>query len=258
MHIDYLVADPEVIPPDQCVHYSEHIAYLPHCYQPNDALRPIAERTPSRAELGLPETGFVFCCFNNSYKITPPVFERWMGLLRETPGSVLWLLDANAAVIRNLRAAAARAGVSPDRLRFAPHTVLPDHLARQRAADLFLDTFPYNAHTTASDALWAGLPVLTCRGRTFASRVASSLLKTVGLPELVTDSLEAYTARALALARDTSELEGLRTRLALNRSTSPLFDAAAYCRHFETALLEMQRRHERGQPRASFAVEASG
>jgi predicted O-linked N-acetylglucosamine transferase (SPINDLY family) len=254
-YIDYLIADAEVIPPQQRAHYSEAIAYLPDCFQPNDGARPIDARTPSRAQLGLPETGFVFCCFNNSYKITPPVFERWMGLLRETPGSVLWLREASATATGNLWEAARRHGVDSARLVFAPRTAqLSEHLARQRAADLFLDTFPYNAHTTASDALWAGLPVLTCRGESFVARVAASLLKSIGLPELVTDSLDAYTARALELARNPEELRALRGRLEHNRLTTPLFDSRRFCRHFETALLEMHRRYQLGLAPIDFAA----
>jgi predicted O-linked N-acetylglucosamine transferase (SPINDLY family) len=251
-YVDYLVADREVVPPEQAHHYSERIVYLPDCYQPNDSRRPIALATPSRAELGLPEDAFVFCCFNNSYKITPPVFACWMTLLRETPNAVLWLLPANAAAARNLAESARRHGIDPRRLRFAEPLPLAEHLARQRRADLFVDTLPYNAHTTASDALWAGLPVLTCRGESFAARVAASLLRAVGLPELVTDSLDAYTERALRLARAPDELAALRARLEGNRLMSPLFDAARYTRHFEAALQAMHSRHERGLPPESF------
>ena len=198
--IDYIIADPFVLPMDQQEWYSEKIVHLPHCYQPNDTSRLIAELTPTRAQCGLPEQGFVFCSFNNSYKLTPAFFDIWMRLLLAAPGSVLWLLEANALVKDNLREEARQRGVDPDRLIFAPKLPSPEHLARHRLADLFLDTLPYNAHTTASDALWAGLPVLTCAGETFAGRVAGSLLHAVGLPELVTTSLEEYETLARKLS----------------------------------------------------------
>ena len=188
-YMDYIIVDRFVVPPSHAHHFSERLAYLPDCYQPNDRPRPIAADTPSRAACGLPEHGFVFCAFNQAYKITPAVFALWMRLLAATPGSVLWLLETHAEASANLRAAAASAGIDPQRLVFAPRLALPAHLARHRLADLFLDTLPVNGHTTTSDALWAGLPVLTCAGETFVSRVAGSLLHAVGLPELVTSSL---------------------------------------------------------------------
>jgi predicted O-linked N-acetylglucosamine transferase (SPINDLY family) len=254
-YIDYLVADREVIPPDQAAHYSERLVYLPECFQPNDAARRASARVPSRAELGLPQAGFVFCCFNDSYKITPSLFACWMRLLAEVPDSVLWLRETSPAAKRNMSKTARLHGVDPERLRFAPRTPeLEDHLARLRAADLFLDTFPYNAHATASDALWAGLPVLTLRGKSFVARVGSSLLKAVGLPELIADSLPAYSARALELAVDRARLGALRERLELARATSPLFDGRRFCRHFEAALLEMHGRRRGGLSPESFAV----
>lgn len=253
-YMDYLVADATLVPSAHRPHYSEQIVYMPDCYQPNDSRRPIAARTPTRAELGLPERAFVFCCFNDGYKITPPVFTRWMQLLRDLPGSVLWLLETNSVAACNLGEAAQRQGVDRGRLRFAPRLPLAEHLARQRCADLFLDTFPINAHTTASDALWAGLPVLTCRGESFAARVAASLLDALDLPELVTDSLDDYTARASGLARDSAMLAALRKRLLDNRGTSPLFDGRRFCRHFEAALLSMHDRYRRGLPPESFSV----
>jgi predicted O-linked N-acetylglucosamine transferase (SPINDLY family) len=253
-YIDYLIADEEVLPEPQRAHYSEHVVYLPDCYQCNDSRRPIAAHTPSRRELGLPERGFVFCCFNNSYKITPEVFACWMQLLREVPDSVLWLLPANPTATRNLREAARRQHVDPQRLCFCSRLPLPEHLARHRQADLFLDTLPVNAHTTASDALWAGLPVLTCRGESFVARVAASLLRSIGLPELITDSLSDYTARALYLARNPDALAALRARLAHNRLSSPLFDTPRFTRHFEAALLTLYSRHLAGLPPAPFRV----
>jgi protein O-GlcNAc transferase len=253
-YIDYVIADPFVLPMDQQPFYSEKIIHLPHCYQPNDTKRLIADITPTRALCGLPEQGFVFCSFNNTYKITPVFFDIWMRLLAAIPGSVLWLLDANELVKDNLRGEACARGVDPNRLVFAPRQPSPEHLARHRLADLFLDTLPYNAHTTASDALWAGLPVLTCAGDTFAGRVAGSLLQAVGLPELVTDSPAAYEATALRLAREPELLDGLRHKLAGTRPVAPLFDAALYTRHFEAALTHMWETWANGHEPAGFAV----
>jgi predicted O-linked N-acetylglucosamine transferase (SPINDLY family) len=255
-YIDYLVADPELIPPGQQANYSEQIAYLPDCYQPNDSKRAIAERVPSRRDLGLPEHAFVFCALHETYKLTPEMFECWLRLLERAPGSALWLLQSQPATMRNLRAAAAAHRVAPERLVFAPHLPLDRHLARLRRADLFLDTLPVNAHTTASDALWAGLPLLTCRGASMAGRVAASLLMTIGLPELITGSPAEYEARALQLAHDPSQLGALRARLEHNRVTSPLFDAERFRKHFETALLTMHARREGGLPPEAFRVVA--
>ncbi|MEP7209062.1 MAG: tetratricopeptide repeat protein, partial [Casimicrobiaceae bacterium] len=212
---DYLIADRTVIPSSARPYYDEKIAWMPHSYQANDSTKLIAAATPDRAVLGLPERAFVFCCFNNVFKITPDVFDVWMRLLRAVPGSVLWLLEtSDAAVRRNLRREAAARGVDADRLVFAARMPLDQHLARHRCADLFVDTFHYNAHTTASDALWSGLPVVTCLGETFAARVAASLLRAVGLPELVTASPAEYEALALALARSPERLATLRSKLA--------------------------------------------
>jgi protein O-GlcNAc transferase len=256
--IDYIIADRFVIPQDQRDFYSEKIVYLPDTYQPNDTKRQIGARVPTRAEVDLPDTGFVFCCFNNCYKITPAMFDVWMRLLKQIDGSVLWLLAGNAAALRNLRREAAARDVAPERLVFAPRVNLDDHLARHRLADLFLDTLPYNAHTTASDALWAGLPVLTCSGNTFASRVAGSLLRAVGLPELVTTSLSEYEAAATGLANNGTRLAALRARLNDNRTNYPLFDTQRFRRHIEAAYETMWRRHEAGEPPESFAVAAIG
>lgn len=253
-YIDYILADPCVIPAGHEGFYSEKVVWLPDSYQPNDAQRQIAETTPGRAECGLPASGFVFCCFNNNYKITPEVFDVWMRLLTEVSGSVLWLLQDNAAVSRNLRSEALRRGVAAERLVFAPRLDLDKHLARHKLADLFLDTLPYNAHTTASDALWAGLPVLTCMGTTFPGRVAASLLNAVGLPELITESLADYEALALKLARSPDVLSGIRARLARNRFEYPLFNAQRFCSHIESAYTLMWERHQRGGTPASFAV----
>jgi predicted O-linked N-acetylglucosamine transferase (SPINDLY family) len=253
-YIDYILADPQVIPEGHDAFYTEKVVRLPDTYQVNDRKRVIAERVPTRAELGLPAAGFVFCCFNNNYKITPRTFDIWMRLLSGVPGSVLWLLEGNAAAVRNLRQEAQRRGVAPERLVFAPRMNLPEHLARHRQADLFVDTLPCNAHTTASDALWAGLPLLTCTGGTFAGRVSASLLHAAGLPELVTDSLDAYEARARELATAAGELAAIRARLERNRSTCPLFDTERFRRHIESAYSTMWERWQRGMPPASFAV----
>jgi protein O-GlcNAc transferase len=197
----------------------------------------------------------VFCCFNQPFKITPTVFELWMRLLRALPASVLWLLEDNAAVVANLRREGAMRGIAPERLVFAPRLPPAEHLARHRVADLFLDTLPYNAHTTASDALWAGLPVLTCLGHSFPGRVAASLLHAVGLPELVTRDSAEYYARALELAMNRDALRALRSRLAANRAHCALFDTERFCRHLEDAYTTMWRRDQQGLPPASFAVE---
>jgi len=242
--VDYIIADPVVIPAEDGPHYSECIARLPHSYQPNDSRRPIADRKFARAELGLPENGFIFCCFNNPYKILPDVFDIWMRLLQANTGSVLWLVETNAAATNNLKAEAEKRGVAAHRLVFAPRMTQADHLARHRVADLFLDTFPYGAHTTASDALWAGLPVLTKRGTTFASRVGESLLIAVGLPELIAPSAAAYEQTAMDLAAHPGKLKALRQKLRVNIPTSPLFDTARYTRNLERAykrMVEIQR-----------------
>jgi len=234
-YIDYLIADRRVVPEGGEMHFKERLIYLPDSYQPNDDRRPIAERRFTRTELGLPADGIVFCCFNNNYKILPQVFEVWMRLLRDVPASTLWLLEDNPAAALNLRAAARGHGIDAERLVFAPRIPIAEHLARQRVADLFLDTLPCNAHTTASDALWAGVPVLTCAGAGFAARVAASLLHAVGLPDLVATSLEQYAALALAFARDPARLADVRDRLARNLRTAPLFDTARYTAHLEAA-----------------------
>ncbi|MBV9567964.1 MAG: hypothetical protein JO172_07490 [Hyphomicrobiales bacterium] len=252
--IDYVIADEIVLPLDQQPFWSEKIVHLPDCYQVNDTKRPIAERTPTRRECGLPERGFVFCSFNNTYKITPPLFDIWIGLLHKVEGSVLWLFRDNAAAERNLRQEAIARGIDPSRLVFADRLKLAEHLARHRLADLFLDTLPYNAHTTASDALWVGLPVLTCLGKAFAARVAGSLLHAVGLPELVTKSLDEYEALALKLAREPLLLLSYRSRLAKNRSTAPLFNTERFRQHLERAYHTMLDIKRRGEPPQNFSV----
>jgi protein O-GlcNAc transferase len=252
--IDYVIADKIVLPFDQQPYYTEKIVHLPECYQVNDSQRRIGSRTPSRQETGLPEDGFVFCCFNNNYKIIAPIFDVWMRLLRTVNGSVLWLLRDNESAEKNIRREAARRAIDPERLIFADRIPLEQHLARHRVADLFLDTLPCNAHTTASDALWTGLPVLTSRGNSFAGRVAASLLNAVGLPELVTHNLDDYEALALRLAKDRSLLAGIRAKLVRNRETCALFDSKRSTRHLEAAYVTMWNIWQRGERPQSFSV----
>lgn len=255
-YIDYLLADQVVIPEADRHWYAENIVYLPDTYQCNDARRIMTEKTPSRSEVGLPERGFVFCSFNGSYKITPQMFDVWMRLLQKTEGSALWLRESNEASMRNLRREAESRGVVGERLVFAPSWPLAGHLARHRLADLFLDTLPCGAHTGASDALWAGLPVLTCLGDSFAGRVAASLLNAIGLPDMVMRSLADYEARALELAHDPATLAEIRERLARNRNTHPLFDTERFTRNLEAAYEQMVERHRSGEPPRGFAVES--
>jgi predicted O-linked N-acetylglucosamine transferase (SPINDLY family) len=252
--IDYVVADPIALPMSDQPFFTEKIVQLPDCYQPNDSKREIAARTPTRAECGLPNEGIVFCCFNQSYKITAAMFDIWMKLLRGLPGSVLWLLDSNPAVQPHLVREANARGVAADRLVFAPRLPLAEHLARHRVADLFLDTLPYNAHTTASDALWAGLPVLTCAGNCFAGRVAASLLAAVGLPELVTHSLEDYERLAVRLAREPALLGSIRDKLRVERATALLFDTGRFAANLERAYLRMWELWAAGKPPEAFAL----
>jgi protein O-GlcNAc transferase len=255
-HIDYILADSVVIPEEHRAFYTEQVVWLPDSYLVSDSKRATSQRTPTRQECGLPENAFVFCSFNNAYKIGPAIFQLWTRLLRAVPNSVLWLSQADAIAMKNLSREAERFGVSGQRLFFAPKVEdVADHLARQRQADLFLDTLPYNAHTTASDALWVGLPVLTCIGETFAGRVAASLLRAVGLTELITTSLEEYETLALKLAREPALLASIKAKLAHNRHTNPLFDTARFTRHIEAAYTRMWERQQRGEPPEGFAVE---
>ena len=247
-YMDYIVADPVLIPASQQDSYMEKVVYLPHSYLPHDdTSRPVSDRSFERGEFGLPADGFVFCCFNNAYKLNPHLFRSRMKLLKAVDGSVLWLSEHNATAVNNLRKEAAAAGVEPDRLVFAKR--LPssgDHLARHRLADLFLDTLPYNAHTTASDALWAGLPVLTQIGETFAGRVAASLLNAVGLPELIAETQEQFESMAVELATTPERLAAIRHRLAQNRATKPLFNTQLFTRHLEGAYAAMYSRRQNG------------
>lgn len=250
--LDYILGDPIVLPLSHQPWYSEKIVHLPYCYQCNDH-RPIAP-PPSRHEEGLPEQAFVFCCFNAAWKVTPAIMDVWTRLLAAVPGSVLWLLDDNDSATAGLRRAATGRGIDPSRLVFAARKAPDLHLGRHVLADLFLDTLPYNAHTTASDALWAGLPVVTCTGKQFDGRVATSLLHTLGLDELATPSLQAYEALALALARDPARLEALRSRLGQNRLSSPLFDIRGFTSDLEKAYQIMTARARAGQPPESFSL----
>jgi predicted O-linked N-acetylglucosamine transferase (SPINDLY family) len=245
-HMDYIVADRTLIPPQLRQHYSEHVIYLPNSYQANDRKRPIAAEPFSRADLGLPQSGFVFCSFNSCYKITPNTFDSWMRILQQVKHGVLWLLTDSGVVADALRKQAARRGVSADRLIFAPQLPLARHLARYRIADLFLDTFPCGGHTTASDALWAGLPVLTRLGESFAARVASSLLTAVGLPQLIASNAAQYEALAVELATDPLRLAELRKKLNLNRPTAPLFDTPRFTRDLEQGYLMVHERYLAG------------
>ena len=256
-YMDYLIADATTIAPDQQAYYAEKIVYLPDTYMPNDNTRRIAIPAPGRREACLPESGFVFCSFNNSFKIMPEMFDVWVRLLTAVEDSVLWLPEFHPAAMNNLRREATTRGVNAERLVFAPFAAAQEqHLARMQLADLFLDTLPYNAHSTACDALWAGLPVLTCLGDTFAGRVAASVLQAAGLPELITASLQEFEASALRLARNPAALAEIRARLARNRQTWPLFDTARFTRHLESAYTTMWERQQRGDAPASFAVKA--
>jgi predicted O-linked N-acetylglucosamine transferase (SPINDLY family) len=253
--VDYFIADSFLTPPDVERFFSEAIVRLPGCYQANDDKRQIPELGQTRRDAGLPDDALVFCCFNRPYKITPEVFDVWMRILARIPASVLWLLSDSDRVESNLRREAARRGIDARRLVFASRAPNGEHLARHRFADLFLDTWPVCAHTTASDALWAGLPLLAYPGRTPISRVSGSLLMAIGLPELIAPSSAAYEDLAVALARDPAALATLRQRLATNRGTSSLFQTKRFCRHLETAFEKMWATFRRGEAPRGFAVE---
>jgi protein O-GlcNAc transferase len=253
--IDYVIADPIVLPFADQPFYSERIVHVPDCYQVNDKRRAIASQVPTRRQAGLPEQAFAFCCFNNSFKITAEVFEVWMRLLRQVDASVLWLLECNEVAGGNLRREAEARGIDPGRLIFAPFVDAEVNLARLSLVDLFLDTLPYNAHTTASDALWVGVPLVTCAGTTFAGRVAASLLHAAGLPELVTRNLQEYEALALKLATEPPLLQSIRRKLAENRPYCPLFDTDRFRRHIEAAYETMWDLYRCGEPPRNFRVD---
>lgn len=252
--VDYIIADRTVLPFSEQAYYSEKIVHLPDCYQVNDSRVAAAPGMSTRAQQGLPEHGFVFCCFNANPKITPSMFACWMRLLLKVEGSVLWLFRSNADAERHLRIAAAEHGVDPDRLVFAPLQPHASHLARYRLADLFLDTSPCNAHTTASDALRFSLPLLTLRGTTFAGRVAASLLEAVGAPELIADDPGRYEAIALSLAGDPEKLRAARDKITHGIVHGPLFDTRRFARHLEAAYRHMHRRALSGDPPESFSI----
>jgi len=252
---DYIVADQFVVPERARRFYSEHIIYLPDTFQGNDGKRVISDKPIARRDVGLPEESFVFCSFNNSYKITPAWFDVWMRLLRKVDRSVLWVLGGDKELEANLRREAASRDVDPDRLIFAPRIPYADYLARYRLADLFLDTFPFNAGSTASDALWGGLPIITCSGEAFASRMAGSLLITVGIPELVTKNAAGYEDLALQLATDPGRMASVRSKLAANRVSSPLFDTPSFTRKLEKAYEAAFERYRQGLAAGDIEVK---
>ena len=254
-YIDYLVADDTLIPAALRQHYAEKIVYLPS-YQVNDSKRPIAPRRFTREELGLPRQGFVFCCLNSTYKLTPGTFDGWMRILAGVPDSVLYLLGGSAALEGNLRREAQARGIAAARIIFGARLPPAEYLARYRTADLFLDTLPYNAGTTASDALWAGLPVLTCMGATFAGRVGASVLRAAGLPELIASTPQQYEQLAVELASDPRRMAGIRAKLADGLRTAPLFDTAASARYLETAYARMYDRYHAGLPPEDIRLDA--
>jgi len=256
-YMDYIIADPTSIPEGHEIHFSEAPAFLPHTLFATDNTRSISGKLPARADAGLPQDGFVFCCFNNSYKITPGVFDIWMRLLAKVEGSVLWLKATNPEMTRNLRREAQRRGVDANRLVFAGNVdKMADHLARHRMADLFLDTLAFNAQTTACDALWAGLPLVTCPGRSMVSRVAAGLLKAIFLPELIAKSTEEYEGLAFALATDPGKLLKIKRTLDANRLTTPLFNTQRYVRNLENVFREMYERHRSGLAPARIEAQA--
>ncbi len=254
-YIDYIIADRFVLKDGHQRYFAEQVVYLPGCYLPNDAGRRMTQR-PTRGQAGLPETGFVFCSFNQTYKFTPDLFDIWMRLLRATEGSVLWLPMCATAAMQNLKCEAEARGVAAQRLVFAPFTAtVEDHLARLQLADLFLDTLPYNSHTSTCDALFAGVPLVTCPGDIFAGRVAASALTAHGVPELIAESLAGYEELALSIAREPQKAAALKAKIARHRGTHALFDTARLTRHLERAYTGMWQRHERGEPPQGFSVE---
>ena len=247
-YIDYIIADPTIIPHESQQYYSEKVVYLPNSYQPNDRKREISKKIFTKVELDLPIDSFVFCCFNSNFKITPPTFDGWIRILKNVNGSILWLLEDNPIAVLNLRKEAQLRGLNPNRLIFAKGTNPSEHLARHRVADLFLDTLPYNAHTTTSDALWVGLPVLTCMGESFASRVAASLLNAIELPELITTTQEQYETLAIELATTPEKLRSIKQKLKRNKLTTALFDTPRFTKHIEAAYKQMYERCQADLP----------
>jgi predicted O-linked N-acetylglucosamine transferase (SPINDLY family) len=245
-YMDYIIADHTLIPESHQRYYSEKVVYLPNSYQVNISKRKISNKSLTRHDVGLPNTGFVFLCFNNIYKITPYTFSGWMRILEVVEGSVLWLLESNSSAVSNLKKEATKSGINEDRLIFAKHISVAEHLNRIQLADLFLDTLPINAHTTTSDALRMELPVLTCMGNSFASRVAASLLNAVNLPELITTTQEQYESLAIQLALHPEKLKIIKDKLINNLPTAPLYDTPLFTRHLESAYLTMYDRYQHG------------
>ena len=252
---DYIIADEILIPEESQEYYSEKIVYLPNSYQPNDLKKTISEKNFKREDIGLPKNNFVFCSFNQSSKILPKTFNVWMRILKKVNRSVLWLLESNIKTRENLKDQAYRRGIDPSRLIFAERLPLNEHLARHKAADLFIDTFPCNAHTTCSDALWAGLPILTLQGETFASRVASSLLNAIGLPELITKNSYEYEKKAIELGNDLSKVIDLKKKLEFNKFTKPLFNIKLFTSHIEQAYLEIYKRYNENQKPENIEIK---
>ena len=252
--MDYIVADRHIIPPENQKYFNEKVLYLPNTYMPTDNGRELSERPMSRSDMGLPEDAFVFCCFNNNYKITSSEFDIWMRLLNKVEGSVLWLRPSNKWAELNIKKEAQKRKVDPERIVFAGKVPMDEHLARHKLADLFMDTFAFNAHSTATEALWAGLPVVTKTGQGFAARVAGSLLKAVGLPELVTESEEAYEALALDLAKHPERLAQIKVKLEANRLTQPLFDTKQYTKHLENGYQQVYQNYLDGKPPQTINV----
>jgi predicted O-linked N-acetylglucosamine transferase (SPINDLY family) len=254
-YMDYLIADSVVIPKESYPYYDEKIISLPHSYQINDSKRPELKRTITRQECGLPEGAFVFCCFNNIYKITPETLKRWMKVLKRVPNSVMWFYFNHSEAPENLKREAQALGIDASRLIFSPYIKMSEHIERNVLADLFLDSLPYNAHTTASDALWANVPVLTLQGKSFAGRVAASLLHAVEMPELITYTEQEFEDKAVDLATHPEKLAALKVKLSKNRLTTPLFDTKLYTKHFEAALIEAYERYQSDLPPAHIEVK---
>jgi predicted O-linked N-acetylglucosamine transferase (SPINDLY family) len=255
--IDYLITDKIVTPPEHAAFYSEKLVFLPHSYQVNDHQQAIASRIWTKKEQGLPAKGFVFSCFNLPYKIDPLLFDCWMSILHQVPGSVLWLYKADEAAAKNLGREANSRGIDSQRLVFADKLPKAEHLARLQLADLVLDTRMVNGHTTTSDSLWAGVPVLTLQGEPFAARVSASLLNAIGLSKLIVTDLEAYERLAVRLATHSAELQKIKARLSQNRLTAPLFDTLGFVRRLESAYQEMWRLFRQGQTPQPFEVSAA-
>jgi predicted O-linked N-acetylglucosamine transferase (SPINDLY family) len=246
-YIDYIIADSIVIPAESRKYYTEKVIYLPNSYQVNDDSREISNQIFSKEQLQLPDKGFIYCCFNNNYKITPEVFSIWSEILHAVDGSVLWLLGDTEIAERNLRQSAINEGLNPNRIIFAKRISTEQHLSRHKLADLFLDTSPYNAHTTASDSLWSGIPLLTKFGNSFAARVAASLLKSVDLPELITYSDSEYIEKAIYFAKNKDELYKIKNKLSLNRDKFPLFNTSLFCKNIEKSFKEIYKRKKEGK-----------